>query len=109
MATLSVQKVGLTGLAPTFAVASAGGDDFLNSGRVVLYVKNGGTSDQIVTVNSQTPCNYGFDHDVVVTVPASGERIIGPFAKQRFDDPNGKVQISYSGVTSVTVAALEVA
>jgi len=108
MAVLTVQQVNLTGLAPAFAAASAGGDEFVNSGRAVLYVKNGDISDKTVTVDSQTPCNQGFDHDAQVIVPASEERIIGPFPKNRFDDANGKVQISYSDVTSVTVAVIEI-
>lgn len=108
MATLSVQRVDMTGLDPAFAAASAGGDEFVNSGRAVLYVKNGDATDKTVTVDSQTPCNQGFDHDVQVTVPAGGERIIGPFPKNRFDDASGKVQITYSDVTAVTVAVLEV-
>lgn len=109
MATLNVQKATLTGLNPTFVAASAAGDDFTNSGKAVLYIRNGGAAEVTVTVNSQTPCNYGFDHDAVVAVPAGGERIIGPFPKARFNDANDKVQIAYSGVTSVTVAVLEVA
>jgi hypothetical protein len=108
MALLNVQRTGLTGLATTFTAASAGGDSFVNSGRAYLHVKNGDTTDKTITVNSQTPCNYGFDHDAVVTVPAAGERIIGPFPKNRFDDANGQVQITYSAVTSVTVAVVEV-
>lgn len=107
MAVLTVQQVSLTGLAPVFVAASAGGDEFVNSGRAVLHVKNGDTTDKTVTVNSQTPCNQGFDHDVAVTVPASGERVIGPFPKNRFDDANGKIQITYSAVTAVTVAVIE--
>ncbi len=109
MATLTPQEVNLTGLTPTFAAASAGGDDFVNSGKAVLYVKNGGASAVTVTVDSQTTCNYGFDHDAVVSVPASGERVIGPFPKARFNDAYDKVRITYSAVTSVTVAVLEVA
>lgn len=108
MATLNVQRITLTGLSPVFVAADVAGDEFLNSGRVVLYVKNGDTLEKTVTVDSQTPCNQGFDHDVVVTVPASEERIIGPFPKNRFDDANGKVQVSYSDVTSVTVAVIEI-
>lgn len=108
MALLTVQRTGLTGLAPAFAGAAVGGDTFINSGRVYLHVKNADTVDKTVTVNSQTPCSQGFDHDAVVVVPAAGERIIGPFAKSRFDDANGQVQITYSAVTSVTVAVVEV-
>lgn len=107
MATLAVQKVTLNGLGPSFVAASVGGDEFINTGRVMLYVKNGGASAVDVTINSQTQCNYGFDHDVVVSIPAGGERIVGPFPKTRFDDANGKVQIAYSDVTSITVAAIE--
>jgi len=108
MALLAAQKVSLAGLDPVFVAASPTGDEFPNSGRAVLYVRNDGTSEITVTVNSQTPCNYGYDHDAVITVPPGGERVIGPFAPARFNDPNGRVQVSYSAVTSVTVAVLEV-
>lgn len=106
MALLNVQKASLTGLAPAFVAASAGGDSFVNDGKTVLHVKNGGASEITVTINSQQPCNYGFDHDVVVAVPAGGERIIGPFRQDRFNDANGQVAVTYSAVTSVTVAAI---
>ncbi|MBC7193861.1 hypothetical protein [Marinobacter sp.] len=106
MALLNVQKASLTGLAPTFVAASAGGDSFVNDGKTVLHVKNGGASEITVTVNSQQPCNYGFDHDVTVAVPAGGERIIGPFRQDRFNNSDGQVMVSYSAVTSVTVAAI---
>lgn len=108
MATLSVQRAVLTGLNPTYAAAGAAGDEFVNSGKAVLHVKNGSAGSINVTINSQTPCNYGVDHDLVVAVPAGAERIIGPFAKSRFNDASEKVQISYSAVASVTVAVLEV-
>lgn len=107
MATLNVQKVSLTGITPVYVAAGASGDEFANSGRVFLHVKNGGTSPINVTINSQTPCSYGFDHDVVVAVPNGEDKMIGPFPKARFDDPNGKVQVTYSSVASVTVAAIE--
>jgi hypothetical protein len=108
MATLNVYKVNLDGGKPSFVPASAGGDDFANSGKTFLIVKNGGAGAVTVTINSQTPCNYGFDHDVQVPVAAGDETWIGPFSKARFNDENGKVQISYSDITSVTVAAVEV-
>lgn len=45
---------------------------------------------------------------MAVAVPDGEERIIGPFSKNRFDDVDGKVQVTYSAVTSVTVAVVEV-
>lgn len=101
------KKIFLTGMAPVYVAAGAAGDEFANTGRVFLHVKNSGASSINVTINSQTPCSYGFDHDVVVAVPNGEDRMIGPFPKTRFDDANGKVQVSYSDVTSVTVAAIE--
>jgi hypothetical protein len=109
VATLSVQKVVLAGLTPSYGAAAAGGDEFVNSGREFIHVKNAHTSPQTVTVNSQAACSQGFDHDIAVAIPASEERMIGPFPKDRFDDAGGKVQITYSGVTALTVAAVQVA
>ena len=108
MATLSVQTIVLGGTAPSYAAAGAGGDEFVNSGREFLHIKNGGVGSIDVTINSQRPCDQGYDHDVVVAVGAGAEKMIGPFPKSRFDDANGKVQITYSGVSSVTVAVLQV-
>jgi len=108
MATLNVYRVDLDGGKPSFVPASAGGDDFINSGKAFLIVKNGGTGAVTVTINSQTPCSYGFDHDVQVSVVAGDESWIGPFPKARFNNQDNKVQVTYSDVTSVTVAAVEV-
>ena len=108
MSTLTVQVVSLAGIAPSYAAAGAGGDEFVNSGHEFLHVKNGHTSPQTVTANSQKACSQGFDHDVAVAVPNGAERMIGPFPKDRFDDPAGKVQITYSGVTALTVAVVQV-
>jgi len=108
MATLDVQRVILAGLTPSYDNAAVGGDEFVNSGRAFIHVKNGGGTSIDVTVDSQTSCNQGVDHDAVVPIPASEERMIGPFRQDRFNDTAGKVQIAYSGVTTVTIAVIEV-
>lgn len=100
MAALTVQKIVLGGLNPAPVAAAGGGDTFVNDGRTYLYVKNGGGGSINVTVDTTTNCNYGFDHDAVVAVPAGGERLIGPFAPSRF---GSTCAVSYSGVTTVTV------
>jgi len=107
MATLNVQAITLAGITPSYAGAGTSGDEFANrDGRAFLHVKNGGGSQITVTVNSQVPCNYGHDHDITVQVPAGGEKLIGPFSPGRFNDTNGKVQVTYSSTTDVTVAVL---
>lgn len=108
MAVLAVQKIVKTGLSPSFVAAEAGGDEFANSGRTFLHVKNEGTGSIDVTVDSVKACDQGFDHDLVVAVPNGEERLIGPFEPGRFNNSASRVAVSYSGVTSVTVAALEV-
>lgn len=108
MAQLTIQKPDLAGLAPAFVAAGAGGDSFANDGKTYLHVKNGGAGSITATINSQKLCDQGFDHDAAVGVAAAGERLIGPFPQGRFNDAGGLVQITYSGVTSVTVAAVSV-
>jgi len=106
MANLAIQNVSLTGLAPAFVAASGGGDSLDNNGRTLLHVKNGGGVPITVTVDSTQPCSYGFDHDAAVSVPAGAERILGPFPQGRF---GSTANITYSAVTTVTVAALNAA
>ena len=97
-----------SGLSPAFVAAAAGGDriPFVDQSSY-LHVKNGGASAITVTINSQKLCDQGFDHDETVSVPAGGERMIGPFS-DRFRTSDGYVAFNYSAVTSVTVAAIEV-
>ncbi len=109
MATLSVQNIDLTGLKPTYANATALGDEFVNTtGRVFLHVKNGDATDKTVTIASQKTCDQGETHNIAVAIPASEERLIGPLTTGRFNDGDGKVQVTYSAVTSVTVAAIQI-
>lgn len=105
MATLTVQDMNtLAGLNPTYAACAGGGDDFVNTGHEYIHIKNGHSSPQSVTIHSQRLCDQGVEHDVVVSVPNAEERIIGPFHPARFNDANKKVQLTYSGVTALTIA-----
>lgn len=107
MAQLTVQKIAQTGITPTYGAAASGGDTFKNSGKTFLIVKNGGASPINVTINSLKPCDQGFDHDLVIAVPNASEKWIGPLKPDRFNDGNDLVGVTYSAVTSVTVAAVE--
>lgn len=108
MAILNVQKINSAGVSPEFVAAEAGGDKFANYGRTCIIVKNGDTSPTTVTVNSQKPCDQGFDHDLTVSVPASDEKWIGPLEPGRFNNAAGQVEVAYSAVASVTVAVVQV-
>ena len=106
---ITVQAASLPGLKPTYAAANVDGNFFANSGKEFLHVKNAHTSPQTVTIDSPAACNQGGTHDVAVAIPAGEERMIGPFPKDRFNDGGGYVQITYSGVTALTIAAVTVA
>lgn len=106
MATLTVQEITLSSLTPSYASADAGGDEFSNTGRTFLHIINDGASSITATIDSRTNCSQGFDHNIEVTVGASSEKMVGPFKPGRFNDDNGITDITYSAVTSVTVAAI---
>ena len=113
MAVLTLLKTSEAGLdTTTLPSAAAGGDSFANSpeNRICLFVKNTDASAHTVTVTAQnTPTKKpGFGTvtkaDSVVAVPASEERLIGPFPADAFNDVNGSVQITYSAETGMQVA-----
>lgn len=108
MAALTVQDVTAAGVTPSYVAASAGGDTFVNNGKTILHIKNGGGSSINVTITRAKTCSFGFSHDVVVAVGAGSEKMIGPFPAEQFNNDSGLVAVAYSAVTSVTVAALEV-
>lgn len=105
MALLASQRPALTGLATAYAAASAGGDTFTPEERLELRVKNGSGAAITVTVDSKPPCNFGEDHNLVISVPAGGERAIEPLSPARFADASGVGSVTYSAVTSLTIGA----
>jgi hypothetical protein len=107
MALLNPQAINLNGTTITFSSASAGGDQFANTGRELLLVRNGGASSVTTTVAAQGRYRGVPFSNVTLTVPAGGEVIAGPFPPEVFNDANGRVNLSYSAVTSVTVAVLQ--
>ena len=111
MATLATQKVTRAGLLnPTFAACTVGGDRFTPDSNTHLHVKNGSGGALTVTIaatkvvipNEQLP-------NVVVSVPAGGEARIGPFPYDVFaaTDGSGLADVTYSGVTSLTIAVIQ--
>lgn len=111
MATLTTQNITRSGLAPTYAAATSGGDAMECGSQMFLHVKNG--SGGALTVTHNVPAGRQHESGVnisnlALSVPASSERMIGPIDSQTFADPTtGLCSITYSGVTSLTVAALK--
>lgn len=107
MALLPNVTPSVAGTAAAYAAASGGGDTVSPSDRTHLHAKNGSGGALTVTVVAQTACNHGTLHDLVVSVPGGAERLIGPISPTRFARPeDGLAEITYSGVTSLTIAAV---
>lgn len=97
----------------TMSAATAGtGDTFANDGKVRLLVVNGGVGSINVTITTPaTPAGRLIDGqavaDRVIAVGAGKHAWLGPFPKGVYNDANGQVKATCSGVTSVTLAILE--
>lgn len=105
MAQLTPTQITSAGVLLSTASAAGGGDSFSNTGDQFLYVNNGGGSPITVTITVQ---NTAYLREVVgnrtVSVSNGTAKLIGPFPPALFNDSSGLVQITYSAVTSVTVA-----
>lgn len=85
--------------------AAAGGGDTIVGGsaqRTTLLVRNGGSSITL-TIAAVNACNQGFLHNVAVTCAAGDTEIALPAS---CETAAGNYGITYSGVTSVTIAAV---
>lgn len=99
MAVLTVQDSNLAGITPAPVAGNSGGDSFANNGNVVLELINASGGAITVTAddaNSPSPQNaQSFNPDVQISVPAGQRRIWGPFPTFRFNDANGRVNLTY--------------
>jgi hypothetical protein len=103
MALLAYQPPALAGTTITYSAAAGGGDTLGWTPGGALRVKNGSGGSITVTVVTPGNTQYGqADPDIPVTVAAGAEKAIGPFPAALAVD--GIVSVTYSGVTSLTVA-----
>lgn len=102
---------GLNPLDPAYVACTEAGDLCPNDGYTFLHVKNAHNAVQNISIDSLQKCNQGEDHNAVsgdIAITA-GELMIGPFDRGRFNNPAGKLIISYpKGVTTLTIAAISV-
>jgi len=104
MAALTVTSVNTAGATVSAAAAAGGGDTFANTGKELFYVVNGGGSPITVTFATGT---YFAGEPITaraVTVNNGVTKIVGPFRPDIFGTT---VAVTYSGVTTVTVAVFK--
>lgn len=85
--------------------ASGGGDQFQNNGKTTLEIANGSGAPITVTVPRTKACDQGSLHPVTNVVAAGVTDTMGPFPVELHNDALGYCQITYSGVTTLTIGA----
>lgn len=107
MATLVVQTTTRAGLEPVYIAADAEGDDFVNSGKEFIHIKNGDSSFHTVTIITPSTVDGLAVADRAVTIPVGEERIIGPFPAAVYNEA-GSTSLTYDAVTSLTLGLFKV-
>jgi hypothetical protein len=86
------------------APGTVGPDTFANDGWTIFYIKNTG-AQMTATFSSENLCNFGSDHDLVITIPAtSGEMFTPRFPLERF---GASVTVTLSRLTAVVCDAIK--
>ena len=103
MATITAQAA-TANAALTYAGAAGGGDTIAGgtAQRTTLFVRNGGSSITL-TIAAVNACDQGFLHNVAVTCAAGDTEV---FLPANCETAAGSFGLTYSGVTSVTIAAV---
>lgn len=110
MALLATQSVTYNpGAAPTFAAASGGGDTFTPASNQFLVIENAGGASITVTVATPGTTRGLAIADQSFTVTNGQRRYARISPADMYADPTtGLGNITYSGVTSVTVGVFQV-
>lgn len=105
MAALTIQSIDQDGLTPSYTAAAGGGDTVVVGAGSFLHVKNGGGGSITVTLVTPGTVSSLAIADQTVSVGAGAESMIA--LPDLYKDPaTGRGSITYSGVTTVTVANL---
>lgn len=101
------QAIVRTGLAPTYGAADSGGNQFVNTGREFLQVKNTNAAARYITITTPATVDGLAVADVYVTIPATtGDKMVGPFPTKWFNYTGALTKVDYSAVTNVTFAVV---
>lgn len=106
--TVSASQISRTAAALSAAAANVDGHAVTWRETLFFYVANGGGSSITATVPTPGTVDGLAIADLTVTVPAGQNRLFGPFPADYYRQSDSTVHINFSGVTSVTFAALYV-
>jgi len=106
MATLNVVEPNEDAVDPGYVAAAGGGDQFAIDEKTVFHMRNASGGSITATFASQAGAELGIaPANKAIAVPAGANRSWRPGKNwARFRDANGRCQVTYSGVTTFTVA-----
>lgn len=109
MAALATQSIRRSGLAPTYAAAAGGGDTMTPGATAFLHIKTAGTGTTVTITPVAIPGQDLVITPLAVVLGSTAERMIGPIRPDLFANATtGQAAITYTSVTTVTVAAIEI-
>ena len=106
MATVAAQIVLKTGIQPTFAACSSGGDAFANDGKTLLIIKNANASSRTLTIISQNTVDGLAVADRAITLVATDDTYITDLDKGVYNDSDGLAQLTYSTEVDLTIGVI---
>lgn len=108
MATLTPTALSRAGVDMAGVAADAAGDEWANTGKEFVEVKNGSGSSITVTNDIKATVDGAAVTDPTVTIAAGATKMIGPYPTGAYNDPTtGRARIAYSAVTSVTTKVVQ--
>ena len=107
---LAIKTILVSGLTETAlgSLSTSNTYKLRNTGKQFLHLEKANAVDCTVTIVTQQTVDGHAVADDSFTVDASGgDNFFGPFPPAVYNDANGDVNISFSNIDGVTVAALE--
>lgn len=94
------------GLTPSYgAVDQVNGNAFINTGREFVHVKNINPAQRTLTVLTPATLDGLAVAELLATIPADdGDKMIGPFPPQIYNQVDGKVYLDWSASADLSVA-----
>jgi hypothetical protein len=89
------------------AATSTTGDTFANSGSELLFVKNGAGAPITLTLDIQSKLDGQALTDPAPSLTNGHTYVLGPFPPAYYNDANGRVKVTCSDATSITLKVIK--
>lgn len=91
----------------TLASAASGGDEFVNDGKTLILALNSSGAPITITVVTQATVDGLAVTDLTLAVGAGDYGWFGPFPTGIYNDGDGKVQLTYSTHTDLSLLPMK--